>query len=41
MRGLIDLPKPADVEVFASLLLVISGLGAFAYTVFGASGIVA
>ncbi len=41
MRGLIDLPKPADFDVFASIVLVISGLGAFAYTVFGASGIVA
>ena len=41
MRGLIEFPKPADVDVFASVLLVLSGFGAFVYTVFGASGVVA
>lgn len=41
MRGLNGLPKPADIDVFASLLLVVSGIGAFAYTLFGASGVVA
>lgn len=41
MRGLIELPKPADVDVFASVVLVVSALGAFAYTLFGASGVVA
>lgn len=41
MRGLIELPKPAAVDVFASVVLVVSGIGAFVYTLFGASGVVA
>ncbi len=32
MRGLNELPKPADIDVYASLMLVVSGLGAFVYT---------
>ena len=41
MRGLIEFPKPAEVDVFASVLLVFSGIGAFVYTLFGAGGGVA
>lgn len=41
MRGLNELPKPADIDVYGSLLLAVSGIGAFVYTLFGASGIVA
>ncbi len=41
MRGLNELPKPADIDVYASLMLVVSGLGAFVYTLFSATGLVA
>ena len=38
MRGFISLPKLADIDMAASLLVATSFLAAFVYTVFG-SGI--
>lgn len=41
MRGLNELPKPADIDTYASLLLVVSGIGAVIYTLFSSGGLVA